>query len=1040
MSQGTNLFDHVTPRAEVLAGELTEGMFAASLENVASGHRLGAYADAPTFFAATHPSGGLRTLLNVALGRLCGDRSAPASILRLETSLGGGKTHNLIALYYAARGQLPAALAPEFCDPDLLPSEPVSVGVFVGTSAGAQSFPPVAGIAARTLWGYLALQLGGVEGYDLVAEDDRTQTPPGSEALRRLLGDRPTLLLVDEIARYYRIASGIAVGTSTLARQTTAFLMALMEAVDASPRAVLVLTTTATTDAFGDETAVVLAELAEAQSLFARKEMVLRPSEEADLPRILSRRLFSSVADGVSTAVGAAYGETADAARAGGLELPESMTGVGGFGGQVASHYPFHPSLIAVLDKRLSTIPNFQRTRGALRLLARAVRRLWQERPEGTQAIHLHHIDLSDAAIAEELSSRIDRTTFEQVIRSDIASQPGGSSSHAEEVDAQMGAPYGRQLATTIYLYSLTRDTPGITAAMAYAAVLAPGTDVNVLQRALHRLDSSCWYLHNADLRGLRFSTEPSLVKLIQQAEAGITPGKVAERATQILSEQYKDGVFKVRRSWLQAPVPDNAEDLWLVIMHWDDFGDAHGVDPRAGVPDQICDLWEHTISGGMRNYRNRLVIAAPNTVGHASMLGAVRQHLALLAVNSSADQLSGLGSDKVKEVAERAKTSELTARVAVCNHVNVLYVPRQADLEVVELPAVSTASVPRNQGDSVVEQLASLGKLLRGGDPVLDPGFVKDKLGALLEQRQPTSELIRVFARRTDLPMVLDRDQLVSLVSAGVRSGAWEYHDAERGDNGWATAEHPSAAYHLGEDTFLAPVGSAPPPVPLTCPFCATVHPGTSCPAPAASGAATPPSSSLVGVGEAATSARYPGVGSLGTPPLGEQPMSLAPHGSASKCPSDFRAQGATGDALAQVRSAAVAAERSTVRRLDAEIERQGVDLGKDLARLASVVAASTPGTSITYDFSVEVDASAPCEVFLHYRGVPADYAPLRDAVRQVLANRTARVHASVEVLFNPPLDLSGDTLARLAQSAKDTGPNPCTVRIVTEGDDDQG
>jgi predicted AAA+ superfamily ATPase len=79
-----------------------------------------------------------------------------------------------------------------------------------------------------------------------------------------------------------------------------------------------------------------------------------------------------------------------------------------------------------VLDKRLSTIPNFQRTRGALRLLARAVRHLWDERPEGVQLIHLHYLDLGDSVIAEELSSRLERPQYEPVIRADVASQPGG--------------------------------------------------------------------------------------------------------------------------------------------------------------------------------------------------------------------------------------------------------------------------------------------------------------------------------------------------------------------------------------------------------------------------------------------------------------------------------------------------------------------------------------------------------------------------------------------------------------------------------------
>lgn len=1024
----SNLFAHVTPRPEVLTGELTEAMFAASLEDVVSRQTSDAYADPATFFAATHPSAGLRTLLNEALGRLSGRHTGAASVIRLETSLGGGKTHNLIALYYAAQGKLAPGVAGEFCTVGLLPREPVNVGVFVGTGSGAQSFPVVNGIAARTVWGYLAAQIGGAQGYELLAADDQAATAPGAEALRALFAGGPTLIMIDEIARYYRTASGVGVGTGTLAGQTTAFLMALAEAVDNSPRAVLVLTTTATTDAFGEDTAQVLAALGEMQSILARKELVLRPSEEADLPRILSRRLFAPIAPGLSTTVGAAYAEAADVAVAAGLELPEAMTGVGGFGNQVASSYPFHPSLIAVLDKRLSTIPNFQRTRGALRLLARAVRRLWQEQPSDAQVIHLHHVDLSDGAIAEELSSRIDRAAYEPVIRADVAAGRGGSASHAEQVDLRMGGvPYARRLATTIYLYSLTRDTPGITAAMAYGAVLAPGTDTNVLQRALQQLDFSCWYLHSDDLRGLRFSTEPSLVKLIQQAEAAIAPGKVVERATQILSEQYRDGAFKVRRSWMNSQVPDNADDLWLMVTHWDDFGDAHGIDPRSPVPTSLQDLWERTTAGGKREFRNRLVIAAPNAAGHASMLSAVKQHLALVALSTNTDQLSGLGPEKTKELNDRAKQSQLLARVAVCNHVNVLYVPRQGRLETVELPAVSTASVPPNQSDAVLDQLASMGKLLRAGDSVLDPAFVKDKLGAMLQQRQPTAELIRVFARRTDLPMVLDRDQLVALVGAGVRNATWEYHDAERGESGWSTAAHSSGSYRLSEDAFLAPVGSAPPPAPVLCPFCHTAHAGGLC----------PPKQTGGSVSEEPFSATP---GSLLSAPLSPS-TAVAPLGAPDRLavarPRHFTASGSAAGALTDARKAATDSGRVMLVELTGGIERTGTDAGKDLARLYSVVGPTTSGVRLTYDVAIEMDPSASCVLSLHYRGTPGDYAPLREAIRQALSSRSAVVQARFEAVFDPPWELSGDLVGRLVQAAADTGPAaPCDIEITTEGD----
>ncbi len=49
------LYDAVEPRADVLAGTLTDSVFAASLDEVVAGAAPDAYGDADAFFAATHP-------------------------------------------------------------------------------------------------------------------------------------------------------------------------------------------------------------------------------------------------------------------------------------------------------------------------------------------------------------------------------------------------------------------------------------------------------------------------------------------------------------------------------------------------------------------------------------------------------------------------------------------------------------------------------------------------------------------------------------------------------------------------------------------------------------------------------------------------------------------------------------------------------------------------------------------------------------------------------------------------------------------------
>ena len=216
--------------------------------------------------------------------------------------------------------------------------------------------------------------------------------------------------------------------------------MALMEAVDAHPRATLVVTTTQVTDAFGDSTQAVLDAMAEARSLMARREHVLRPSEEADLPKILARRLFERVDAKAARPV--ADGLRARRSRlppSAGTDLPEHMRDPR-WVAELEESYPFHPDAhprarqAALDDPELPAHP-----RRAPPPRSRDDAPCGSGEPDDADLIRLDHVDLAEREIAEDLSSRLDRATFDAVIRADVCSQAGGEPSHAELVDQQMG-------------------------------------------------------------------------------------------------------------------------------------------------------------------------------------------------------------------------------------------------------------------------------------------------------------------------------------------------------------------------------------------------------------------------------------------------------------------------------------------------------------------------------------------------------------------------------------------------------------------------
>src|SRR5438874_23008 len=99
------IFDSCKPRSDVLTGELRDDMFAAKLLDVMHGTADPIYQDSERFFDNTYPTVGLKTLAAEVFGRL-EQRGGAAAVVRLETQFGGGKTHNLIALYHLAKASL----------------------------------------------------------------------------------------------------------------------------------------------------------------------------------------------------------------------------------------------------------------------------------------------------------------------------------------------------------------------------------------------------------------------------------------------------------------------------------------------------------------------------------------------------------------------------------------------------------------------------------------------------------------------------------------------------------------------------------------------------------------------------------------------------------------------------------------------------------------------------------------------------------------------------------------------------------------------
>jgi len=419
-----SVFKTCIPREEILAGELAPELFAAKLRLVVEGKAPRVYQDPQEFFANTFATEGLKTLISEVFGRLTG-ASVGSPIIRLETSFGGGKTHDEIALWHIAKNGRDISGLDRFADVNLIPHRPIQA-----TAIACQDLDPVngvyhedTGITTYTLWGEIAYQIGGVEGYSLLKGSDEQRVSPGTVVLEKILQGQPTVVILDEIARYLRAAKATIVGNSDLAGQVVAFLFSLMDLAAACNNLVFVYTLASSSDSFGEETT----EIREAISATSRQERILKPSTDIEIYNIVKQRIFSSIQPGAAANAAREYLQSYKASR---INLPDGCKDAR-YAESIEQSYPFHPELFNLLTKKIASIPNFQRTRGALRLFAKLIGYLWQsynsspvtshQLTNWIPLIHPHHIPVGiEEEITSDLTSRLERPLMRITIQADI--------------------------------------------------------------------------------------------------------------------------------------------------------------------------------------------------------------------------------------------------------------------------------------------------------------------------------------------------------------------------------------------------------------------------------------------------------------------------------------------------------------------------------------------------------------------------------------------------------------------------------------------
>ncbi|TCS97624.1 hypothetical protein EDC36_10830 [Tepidimonas ignava] len=504
------------PHQDVLKGTFQQAEFAADLSRVHAGSATEEYQNPVLFFQRTFITEGMRLLLDSVVKRLAGKGGDP--VIQLQTAFGGGKTHTMLAVYHLAKGEAPAS------DLQGVPAILDAAGVTelprarIAVLDGIKSSPnqPVVreGQAIRTLWGDLAWQLGKAEGYALVADADASGTSPGKAALEALLARyAPCVILIDELVAYVRQFEEGKTLTGGTFDSNLSFVQALTEALKAVPTAVLLASLPESDKEAGSQRGVKALEAL--AHYFGRVQALWKPVATEEAFEIVRRRLFTSINDKLAMeSVCRAFADFYTTHRD---DFP-AETQEGRYYQRLLQAYPIHPEVFDRLYEDWSSLDNFQRTRGVLKLMAKVIHRLWKD-GNNDPLILPGSLPLYDADVRNEAIYYLPQG-WDPVIERDVDGERA-ETTEIEAKDPRLGSVQAcRRAARAIFLGSAPGSTNQLARGLEQERVLLgsvlPGQQVGLFKDALRRLNDRLHYLNHANNR-FWLDTRPNLRREMEE-------------------------------------------------------------------------------------------------------------------------------------------------------------------------------------------------------------------------------------------------------------------------------------------------------------------------------------------------------------------------------------------------------------------------------------------------------------------------------------------------------------------------------------------
>ena len=557
------------------------------------------------FFAENYVTEGMKTLLTEAFTRLEG--KSTQGVFKLTQAMGGGKTHNLLALGLLAKHpQCRAEVMGGFYSPGATLG-PVRVVAF----SGRESDAPLG------VWGAIAEQLGKKEQFkDYYAP----LAAPGQTAWVHLLQGAPLVIMLDELPPYFVNAASKSIGNSDLSAVTTTALSNLLVAVGRDELRNVCLVISDLKASYGEGAAQIVAALDNLEAETGRTAMNLEPvrMNSDEFYHILRKRIFQTLpSEAEVEQVAQGYAKAVREAK----QMDVTNASPEQFANQIVESYPFHPA-IRDLYGRFRENQGFQQTRGLIRLMRIIVARIWESGPDPS-LIAPHDLDLESRETLTEINQI--NPTLGNAIAHDIAS---GGNAVAQTIDANLGGEDAQDVMRLLLIASLANvpnAIKGLHIPEVVANLCAPNRDVSRLQtEVIARLATAAWYLHTTSDGRLHLRNVQNLIARVTTTAGAYLRDQATKELKERLTEIFEPAEGSCYQRLQPLPAVDeinvNPEQVTLVVA-----------EPHpAGLHPALTELYEqHT-------YRNRLCFLTGQRA-FDSLLERARE---LKAINQIIDEM----------------------------------------------------------------------------------------------------------------------------------------------------------------------------------------------------------------------------------------------------------------------------------------------------------------------------------------------------------------------------------------------------------------